>query len=65
MTGTNLRTEHTFLLRLLEHGDMTASMLSSANFGASCQTKRLLEDLMNMDLIERNWEGDIVKYRRK
>jgi hypothetical protein len=29
------------------------------------QTKRLLEDLINLDLVERKWYGDEVKYRKK
>lgn len=65
MNGENLGTERTYLLRLLDHGEMTAATLTSANFGSMAQTKRMLEDLINRDLIERKWEGDVVKYRKK
>ncbi len=65
MNGENLGTERTYLLRLLDHGEMTAATLTSANFGSMSQTKRMLEDLINLDLIERKWEGNVVKYRKK
>ena len=65
MNGKNLGTDRTYILRLLDHGEMTASTLTSANFGTMAQTKRLLEDLINLDLVERKWYGDEVKYRKK
>lgn len=65
MDGKNLGTDRTYILRLLDHGEMTASTLTSANFGTMAQTKRLLEDLINLDLVERKWYGDEVKYRKK
>lgn len=65
MNGKNLGTEHTFILRLLDHGEMTAATLTSANFGTMAQTKRMLEDLINLGLVERKWDGDVVKYKRK
>ncbi len=65
MNGKNLGTDRTYILRLLDHGDMTAATLTSANFGTMAQTKRLLEDLINRDLVERKWYGDTVKYRKK
>lgn len=65
MNGKNLGTEHTFLLRLLGHGEMTASTLTSANFGTTSQTRRVLEDLIKMGLVERRWKGDVLKYKRK
>ncbi len=64
MIGKNLGTEHTFILRLLDHGEMTAATLASANFGTMIQTKRMLEDLINLDLVERKWHGETVKYKR-
>lgn len=65
MNEKNLGTDRTYILRLLDHGDMTAATLTSANFGTMAQTKRLLEDLINLDLVERKWYGDTVKYRKK
>ncbi len=65
MNGKNLGTERTYILRLLDHGAMTVATLTSANFGTMSQTKRMLEDLINLDLVERKWDGDIVKYKRK
>jgi len=65
MNAKNLRTEHTFILRLLDHGELTVATLASANFGTMSQTRRLLEDLINLDLVERQWNGGVVKYKRK
>ncbi len=65
MNGKNLGTEHTFILRLLDHGEMTVATLTSANFGSTSQTKRLLGDLIDRGLVERKWDGNIVKYKKK
>lgn len=65
MNGKNLGTDRTYILRLLDHGELTATTITSANFGTMAQTKRLLEDLINLDLVERKWYGDEVKYRKK
>lgn len=65
MNGKNLGTDRTYILRLLDHGELTATTITSANFGTMAQTKRLLEDLINLDLVERKWYGDTVKYRKK
>jgi predicted ArsR family transcriptional regulator len=65
MNIENLGTERTYILRLLDHGEMTATTLTSANFGTMSQTKRHLEELINLGLIERKWYGDIVKYCKK
>lgn len=65
MNVENLGTERTYILRLLDHGEMTATTLTSANFGTMSQTKRMLEDLIDLGLVERKWQGDIVKYRKK
>ncbi len=65
MNGKNLGTDRTYILRLLDHGELTAATITSANFGTMAQTKRLLEDLINLDLVERKWYGDEVKYRKK
>ena len=65
MNVENLGTERTYILRLLDYGEMTATTLTSANFGTMSQTKRMLEDLIDLGLVERKWQGDIVKYRKK
>jgi hypothetical protein len=65
VNGKNLGTDRTYILRLLDHGELTATTITSANFGTMAQTKRLLEDLINLDLVERKWYGDEVKYRKK
>jgi hypothetical protein len=65
VNGKNLGTDRTYILRLLDHGELTAATITSANFGTMAQTKRLLEDLINLDLVERKWYGDEVKYRKK
>lgn len=65
MNVEDLGTERTYLLRLLDHGEMTAATLTNANFGTMSQTKRLLEDLIDLGLVERKWHGDIVKYGKK
>lgn len=61
----NLGTERTYVLRLLAHGEMTATTITSANFGTPTQTKKILNDLIDLGLIERKWYGDIVKYCKK
>lgn len=65
MNVENLGTERTYILRLLDHGEMTASTITSANFGSPAQTKKMLDDLINMGLVERKWCGDVVKYCKK
>jgi predicted transcriptional regulator len=65
MNVENLGTERTYILRLLDHGEMTASTITSANFGTASQTKKMLDDLINMNLVERKWHGDVVKYCKK
>lgn len=65
VNGRTLGSEQTYILRLLDHGEMTASTLTSANFGTLAQTKRMLESLIDLDLVERQWYGDEVKYRKK
>jgi predicted transcriptional regulator len=65
MNVENLGTERTYILRLLDYGEMTASTLASANFGSPSQTKKMLEDLINAGLVERKWYGDEVKYVKK
>lgn len=65
MNVENLGTERTYILRLLDHGEMTASTLTTANFGTMSQTKKMLDDLINLGLIERKWYGDVVKYCKK
>lgn len=44
---------------------MSASTLTSANFGTMSQTRRMLEDLIGLDLVERKFCGDAIKYKRK
>lgn len=65
MNVENLGTERTYILRLLDHGEMTASTITSANFGSPSQTKKMLEDLIKRGLIERKWYGDEIKYTKR
>ncbi|MEE8401509.1 MAG: hypothetical protein V3R86_05095 [Candidatus Hydrothermarchaeaceae archaeon] len=65
METKHLGTEHSFILRLLGHGEMSASTLTSANFGTLSQTRRMLEYLIGLDLVERKFCGDAIKYKRK
>ena len=65
MNVENLGTERTYILRLLDYGEMTASTLATANFGTMSQTKKMLEDLINLGLVERKWYGDEIKYGKK
>ena len=65
MNVENLGTERTYILRLLDCGEMTAATLATANFGTMSQTKKMLEDLINLGLVERKWYGDEIKYGKK
>ncbi len=65
METKQLGTEHSFILRLLGHGEISAATLTSANFGTMSKTIRMLEDLVGLDLVERKWRGDSIKYKRK
>ena len=65
MNVENLGAERTYILRLLDHGEMTATTLTTANFGTMSQTKKLLADLIDLGLVERKWYGDVVKYCKK
>jgi predicted transcriptional regulator len=65
MKSENLGTERTYILRLLDHGEMTASTITTANFGTMSQTKKMLDDLIDLGLVERKWYGDVVKYCKK
>lgn len=64
MNKKNLGMEHSFLLRLLDHGEMTAATLTSVTFGTITQTRRLLKDLINVGLVERTCYAESIRYRK-
>ena len=65
MNAENLGSERVYILRLLDHGEMTASTITNANFGTMSRTRKMLEDLIARDLVERKWYGDEIKYAKK
>lgn len=56
---------HALVLRRLDHEAMVVDTLASADSGDVSQTESLLEDLINLDLVERKWDGDSMKYQRR
>jgi DNA-binding IclR family transcriptional regulator len=57
--------DHTFVLRLLGSAYMDIDTLSSATFSNRRKTRRLLEELYNLGLVERRWDGRRFLYRAR
>jgi DNA-binding MarR family transcriptional regulator len=64
MTSKNLSSEHTYILRLLEHGAMDIGTLVRASFGTSANIQKILDDLVSMNLVERYWNGEGFVYKK-
>jgi|Deesub1362A_J573_1020465.scaffolds.fasta_scaffold00105_19 uncharacterized membrane protein len=64
MVPNNLSSDHTYILRLLEHGAMDAGTLRRASFAPKSKVQKILEDLVKMNLIERQWDGKSFTYRK-
>ncbi len=64
-TNRKLGIGHALVLRRLDHGAMVVDAPASADSSDVPQTESLLEDLINLDLVERKWDGDSVKYKRR
>jgi predicted transcriptional regulator len=60
-----LSQDHTFILRLLEHGKMDANTLAMATFSTPSQVQRIIDDLVERDLVEKEWNDTQYYYRRK
>jgi predicted transcriptional regulator len=65
MEAKNLSSDHTFILRLLDHGALDAGTLMRASLGSKSQVNRILDELMQLDLIERQWDGNGFIYRKR
>ncbi|MFQ5815667.1 MAG: MarR family transcriptional regulator [Candidatus Hydrothermarchaeaceae archaeon] len=62
---TKLSQDHTFILRLLEHGKIDAHTLASATFSTRSAVQRIIDDLLEQDLLEKEWNETQYYYRRK
>ena len=60
-----LSMDHTFVLRLLGSAYMDLETLSSATFSNRSKTRRLLEELYQLGLVERRWDGKRFLYRAR
>ncbi|NOZ59734.1 MAG: hypothetical protein GXO66_09220 [Euryarchaeota archaeon] len=60
-----LSMDHTFVLRLLGSAYMDLETLSSATFSNRSKTRRLLEELYQLGLVERRWDGRRFLYRAR
>ncbi len=60
-----LSMDHTFVLRLLGSAYMDLETLSSATFSNRSKTRRLLEELYQLGLVERQWDGRRFLYRAR
>ncbi len=60
-----LSMDHTFVLRLLGSAYMDLDTLSSATFSNRSKTRRLLEELYQLGLVERRWDGRRFLYRAR
>ncbi|WP_457555272.1 hypothetical protein [Candidatus Pyrohabitans sp.] len=60
-----LSMDHTFVLRLLGSAYMDLDTLSSATFSNRSKTRRLLEELYQLGLVERRWDGKRFLYRAR
>ncbi len=60
-----LSMDHTFVLRLLGSAYMDLETLSSATFSNRSKTRRLLEELYQLGLVERHWDGKRFLYRAR
>ncbi len=61
----NLSTDHTFILRLLEHGGVDVQTLASASFSTATHIQRLVDDLIEKELVMKEWNGSRYYYRKK
>ncbi|WP_456473914.1 hypothetical protein [Candidatus Pyrohabitans sp.] len=61
----DLSMDHTFMLRLLGSAYMDLDTLSSATFSNRRKTQRLLEELYQLGLVERHWNGKCFLYKAR
>ncbi|MEE9594479.1 MAG: helix-turn-helix domain-containing protein [Candidatus Hydrothermarchaeales archaeon] len=60
-----LSQDHTFLLRLLEHGKMDAQTLATATFSTTSQVQRIADDLVDKGLLDKEWNSSKYYYYRR
>jgi len=62
--GKELSTEHTFVLRLLDQCGMDTNTLIQATFGTRSQVQRILDELVRLNMVEREWKEDKYLYKK-
>ena len=62
--GKNLGVEHTFVLRLINQGGMDPLTIQQATFSTRNQIQRILDDLVGMNLIKKEWDGLRFLYKK-
>ncbi len=62
---SNLSQNHTFVLRLLEHGKMDAQTLATATFSTSSAVQRIVDDLIDQGLLDKEWNSSRYYYFKR
>lgn len=60
-----LGADHTFVLKLLEDGKMDAQTLSEATFRTRSVIQRIINELLEKGLLEKEWVESQFYYKRK
>jgi hypothetical protein len=60
----NLSRDHVYIMSLLAHGPMDIRTLVNASFGTNRRIKKIIEDLMVLNLIERLWKNGGYLYKK-
>ncbi len=63
--GKNLGIEHTFVLRLITQCGMDPVTIQQATFSTRNQIQRILDDLIEMNLVEKEWDGIRFLYKKR
>ncbi len=57
--------DHTFLLKLLDGDKMDAQTIALATFRTRSQIQRVIDELLEKGLLEKEWAETQYKYKRK
>ncbi len=62
--GKELSMEHTFVLRLLDQCGMDTNTLVQATFSTRSQIQKILDELISLNMVKREWKGDRYLYKK-
>lgn len=62
---SKLGADHTFVLRLLDGDKMDAQTIALATFRTRSQIQKVIDDLLEQGLLEKEWVETQFYYKRK